>query len=223
MPRPATPRRRHAGLATTELVLVVGALGVIAAAGVIVAPLSVGAAPADAPRAVALDDPQREAVRLGILELVRESHALLLTRDAPATELALWTSDDRSPGLVDPDEILVLRFSPTVGAVAAYLREPPTEEDADQAPGVPPALVTGALLDVWRDRPRTTRSVIAAGLEEFRVVTTAAPGNRRAVRVHLVWAPRRADEDAVEGVFEVRLPPADAAPRPPAEAGGGVP
>jgi hypothetical protein len=33
------------------------------------------------------------------------------------------------------------------------------------------------------------------------------------VRVHLVWAPRRADEGPSEGVFEVRLPRAEVASR----------
>lgn len=205
----------RSGVATSEVVVVLFAAGIVGATGVYVLPKVVGAGTLQAK--LAPDAPPADAAKAGVFESLRklmaeskEVLAVTLPSDAGLTEIVLWHKDEGADGAIDPSEVIVLTHSAFLGTITAHAAtNPPNATDQDFA------RLVGSIDRVWaghpnfcaswRRRPDVTGRVVAADIDQMRLEPASADGSRPGFYVRLTWATSVSDESIPDAVFGVPL------------------
>lgn len=214
--------RCRPGMATGDAVLLCASLALVGGLGAIVVPQALEASSGE--REFVVEAPAEGSCRESFdrVRLLFEGCAGVIgvwERDAGAggVEVALWHRDTHEPWVVNTDEVLVLSFSRTLGALVAYLERPAEEEpglevvgessgEAGLGEGVSPGdLVRGDFCRWFRARPRTERRVIVGGLRDVRVERGDGGEGLETLRVELVWGSGETDGGGEKGVFEVAV------------------
>lgn len=177
---------------------------VLGAAGGLIGPYSILAGGSH--ESTGVMDPARRQFVSQLGELVTSSKAVLLMnerRDGSFVDLVLWRRDDRDPGRINPDEILVLshsrilqtitlyRFDQRVGSIRNETRVTIGEDLAVFPPDhvVPATLRQPDFCDRWRTSARVNSAVLATDVRELAFDT---PHNSSEVdaklRISLTWS-----------------------------------
>ncbi|MEO1129635.1 MAG: hypothetical protein AAFX05_08025 [Planctomycetota bacterium] len=201
----AIAARARRGLAVQETILLLGAAVVLGTASALIVPTAIRAA--TGPAAPIVDppaNPELVPVFDAIHALFQQSEGIVASwdrRGGRAQEILLWHHDGLGAGVVNEDEVLLLSFSPTLGALTAYMVG---EAYAGTGPAV--GRVDTTFPDVFRDVEGVERRVVATGLSRVRFDRTDAEDGEETWTIRLTWGGRTSDESKYEAVFAVRRP-----------------
>ncbi len=203
------------GIATSEILVVVFALGVVGATGVVVVPRIAGAGQGVA--VLVADAPPRDPALAVAFESLRQlmvKSTEVLAVNAPAdtglTEIVLWSKDEGSDGVIDPTEIVVLTHSSFLGTITAHeATSPPGPDDEGFSRLVAPIERVWAnhesFCASWRRRPDVTGRVVASEVDQMRLEVASEDSSRPGFYVRLTWAASVSDGLIPDAVFGVPL------------------
>jgi hypothetical protein len=101
-------------------------------------------------------------------------------------EIVLWLEDRRGPGVLDPDEVLVISHTPLLEMIRLYMLPPGT-----QVPAVTPAdAERGGFCALWRADPRVEVRTFATGVAQMQF-GLAEVGDL--YELALIWSAESAD------------------------------
>lgn len=151
-------------------------------------------------------EPARRQLVDQLGELVATSDAVLLVSEnprAPVVDLVLWRNDERDPGRVNPEEIIVLSHSRTLRTITLYRldyrrRNSPHQRDVPlgyERATFPPDFLPPASLrqadfcDRWRSSAQVNGVVLATDVRELALESPHTPtGQDAKLRIRLTWA-----------------------------------
>jgi hypothetical protein len=201
----AIAARARRGLAVQETILLLGAAVALGTAGALIVPTAIRAATAPAaPIVEPPEDPGLVPVFDAIHALFEQSEGVVASwdrRGGRAQEILLWHHDGLGAGVVNEDEVLLLSFSPTLGALTAYM-----VGEGYEGPGPAIGFVDEGFSDVFRGVQGVERRVVATGLSRVRFGRGDAEDGEETWTIRLTWGGRTSDESRYEAVFAVRRP-----------------
>ncbi len=150
---------------------------------------------------------ERARIVDALKRLIQSSHAVIDVREVSgATELLLWTGDQRNRGVVNDSEVLIISHAPLLEAVIA-MRAIVETDDAMPLPSA--ALFSDTFALDWRRRPDVEQTVVTTNVTAMRITSVRRDDGTAALSVALTFAPDNPEEieaSHVEAMFVVTLP-----------------
>ncbi len=194
MYRPSRLIRR--GAATLTAVKILAISGALMASAVAVRPIMIAAAATDEPTREVASDAAHEQIAQLLAGLIGGSHQVLAVNppgETPFLEVVLWLEDGANRGTIDPDELVILVYRPSLRSVELHSLAPDTE-----LPGAAPRGYGPNFCTWWRTRPETTRRILGRQIESMKVDLIGSDERGgdslpATLRIALTWIARSTD------------------------------
>ena len=113
------------------------------------------------------------------------------TRDeCPFEELLLWMDDEKEPGLVNHDELALVRYS-AVSQVITFIG---CASPRPPGPALLPSMIDDRTFWIeWASKPGTRTRVIARSISDLRFTVMSTTNQRIRLQIALTWTSESAD------------------------------
>lgn len=215
---PVLFKRRKAGVAISDLLIVLTIVGCVGLSISIVAPRLIRAGGVTDELLASdeeLQPAQREVFdRLNTLN-DQSAHTLAILEHAGDAQLVqwliYWVSDDRYPGQINPSEIMILRHSATMNAVFAYAFVGAVEDDHSlstrivREPSELERLVSSSGFEM-RLVGRGVRAIHLASNNGQTLHSVRTAADTPGLRLRLTWESTPTDTDELKSLLRADLP-----------------
>ena len=193
---------RRRGGSAVGLLVILGLLGGLSVAAIVVTPRMIVGVPLGGD--VAPRTSQHQAVLEALAALVRNSDRVLAVHQrgpTPYVELVLWMRDRKNPGVVDADEVGVLSHSRMMRSIT-FFGLTGDRRGARATPSVDIGFTDSLFCDAWRARSDVVPRVVATCVSDMHVETLeprAATGST--LCISLTWTEDSSDAADEGSVF----------------------